>query len=146
MTLRLLALALGTFSLLLTAADQPRPRALEAAPPPSAQLEPAPDLATVVGSCSLGPRSCVEWEGSYAGVDLKGRCKKLKGTWGDAACPAARRIGSCRQRELSSDDRMVTISYAPVKPADAKAACGKQPRAVFLKGSGAEPPAGAAQR
>jgi hypothetical protein len=118
---------------------------MEASPPPSAQLEPAPDLAKLVASCSLGPKSCVEWEGSYAGVDLKGRCQKLKGTWGEAACPAAKRIGSCTQRELSSDDRMVTISYAPVKPADAKSACGKQARAVFLKGSG-EPPAGTAQR
>lgn len=139
MTLRLLAVVLGASSLLLTGADAPRPKPTpmpvpkEAAPPPSAQLQPAPDLAKVVGSCTVSARTCVEWEGNYAGVDLKGRCQKLKGNWGDGECPVEKRIARCTQREFSSDDRMVTRSYAPVKAAEAKAACQKQPRAVFMK-------------
>ena len=133
MTPRQLAFALGASSLLLTAADSPRPRPMEATPPPPSQLQPAPDQAKVVGSCTVSAMSCVEWEGSYAGVDLKGRCQKLKGKWGDGACPAERRVGACTQREIASDDRMVTMSYAPMKPADAKAACQKQARAVFMK-------------
>jgi hypothetical protein len=124
MTLRIFAVVLGASSLLLTGAD---------APQPSAQLQPAPDDAKVVGSCTVSARTCVEWEGSYAGVDLKGRCKKLKGSWGDGGCPSEKPIGRCTQRELSSDDRMVTLSYAPAKAAEAKAACQKQPRAVFMK-------------
>jgi hypothetical protein len=137
MTLRLLAVVLGASSLLLTGADAPEPKPMpapkEASPPPSSQLHPAPDDAKVVGRCTVSAKSCVEWEGSYAGVDLKGRCQKLKGTWGDGGCPTEKRIGSCTQREFSSDDRMVTLSYAPVKAAEAKAACQKQPRAVFMK-------------
>jgi hypothetical protein len=135
MTLRLLALALGASSLLLTGADTPQkpmPMPTEA-PPPSSQLQPAPDDARVVGSCTVSARTCVEWEGSYTGVDLQGRCKKLKGSWGEGSCPAEKRIGSCTQREFSSDDRTITRSYAPVKTTEAKAACQKLPRGVFMK-------------
>jgi hypothetical protein len=137
MTLRLLAFALGASSLLLTGADapasKPMPMPVEAPPPLSSQLQPAPDDAKVVGSCAVSAKSCVEWEGSHAGVDLQARCKKLKGSWSAGSCPAERRIASCTQREFSSDDRTITWAYAPVKAAEAKAACQKQPRGVFMK-------------
>jgi hypothetical protein len=134
MTLGILAVVLGASSLLLIGADAPqKPMPVEAPPPPSSQLQPAPDDAKVVGSCTVSAKSCVEWEGSYAGVDLKGRCKKLKGSWGEGSCPAEKRVGSCTQREFSSDDRTITRSYAPVKATEAKAACQKLPRGVFMK-------------
>jgi hypothetical protein len=132
MTLRPLVLALAASSLLLTAADRSKPKALEAPPPPPSQLEPPPDAVKLVRSCRLDATSCLEWEGAFTGVDLKQRCRKLKGTWGEGACPTAERIGTCTQRETSSDDRTVTRSYAPVKPEDARTACRKQPRAVFM--------------
>jgi hypothetical protein len=132
MTMRPLVLALAASSLLLTAADRPRPKPMEAPPPAASQLEPAPDAVKLVRSCQVDSRSCVEWEGAFAGVDLKARCRKLKGTWSEGACPTGQRIGTCTQRETSSDDRSVTRSYAPMKPEDARAACQKQPRAVFM--------------
>lgn len=132
MTTRPLVFALAAASLLLTAADRPKPKPMEPPPPPPSQLEPAPEAAKLVRSCQVSATSCLEWEGTFTGVDLRARCQKLKGTWSEGACPAAQRIGACTQREPSSDDRTVTRAYAPARPEDAKAACRKLPRAVFM--------------
>jgi hypothetical protein len=132
MTTRPLALAVALSSLLLVAAQDEKPMPMEAAPPPPTNLEPAPTDARLLGSCTVDARSCLEWEGVFAGVDLKARCQKTKGSWSDAACPTERRVGTCTQREISTDDRTLTRSYPPVKAADAKAACKKQPRAAFM--------------
>jgi hypothetical protein len=132
MKLRPLVFAFAASSFLLTGADRPKPKHMEPPPPPPSQLEPAAEAAKLVRSCQVSAKSCLEWEGTFAGVDLKARCKKLKGAWSEGGCPTDQRIGSCTQREPSSDDRTVTRSYSPVKLEEAKAACQKQPRAVFM--------------
>jgi len=133
MTFRPHLLALAAASLLLTAADHPRPPPLEAPAPAPAQLEPAPEEPRPVRSCRVDARTCIDWEGTFAGVDLPARCRKLKGAWSDAACPAAPQVATCAQREPSGDERTVIRSYPPASAADARAACQKLPRAVFMK-------------
>jgi hypothetical protein len=132
MTTRPLAFAVALTSLLLVAAQADKPMPKEAPPPPPVDLQPAPDDARLLGSCTVDAKSCLEWEGAFTGVDLKARCQKAKGTWSDGACPTENRVGTCTQRETSSDDRTMTRSFAPVKAADAKAACKKLPRAAFM--------------
>jgi hypothetical protein len=132
MTNRPLTLAVALTSLLLVAAQAEKPMPKEAEPPPPSNVEPPPDDARLLGSCRIDAKSCLEWEGDFAGVDLKARCQKAKGSWSEGACPTEQRVGTCTQRETSSDDRAMTRSYAPVKAADAKAACKKLPRAAFL--------------
>jgi hypothetical protein len=130
---RPLVLALAASTLLLTAADRPRPPPMEAPPPRPTQLEPAPEEARPVRSCRVDARTCIDWEGDFPGVDLKARCKALKGTWGDGACPTEKQVGTCTVREMSSRDRSVTHAYPPVSAADARTACLKEPRASFMK-------------
>jgi hypothetical protein len=133
MPLRPQVLALAASTLLLAAADRPRPPPMEVQPPPASQLAPAPEEARPVRSCRVSAVKCIDWEGDYPGVDLKGRCKALRGTWSDGACPTEKQVGTCTVREFSSRDRSVTHAYPPQGADDARADCLKEPRASFMK-------------
>jgi len=108
-------------------------------PPPMAAGEPAPafaskpaDTVQVVGSCRTGKASCVDFAGDFAGGAAEARCKKLKGTWSAAACPADGLVASCIERVTGGEDRTLTRAYKPVTAKAARAECKKTARGVFL--------------
>ncbi|HET9553472.1 MAG TPA: hypothetical protein VFP50_10935, partial [Anaeromyxobacteraceae bacterium] len=103
-----------------------------AEPAPSGVAPPA-ETAAIVGSCRVPKDTCVDYEGTFAGGAGQAKCQKAKGTWSDAPCPAGGVVGTCRQRETGSDDRVLIRSYAPATEKSAKAACKKTPRGVFQR-------------
>jgi hypothetical protein len=107
-------------------------RLTPADPAPAAIAVPDEPKVTIIGSCALGGNACSDYEGAFAGVDVKALCAKAKGTWSSSACPAAGIIGNCTQREVGSEDRVITRTYAPGKVDAAKKACVNLPRGIFL--------------
>lgn len=124
------AAALVATALLTAAAPRPRPVALEE-PAPSGVTPPADD-AVIVGSCRVAGGACVDYEGALTAADAQARCRKARGAFQAAACPAAGLVGTCRVRDTGTDDRELTRFYKPVTEKAARAACKKQPRAVYL--------------
>jgi hypothetical protein len=129
---RYLAAALAVGAVVLLGAAGPKPPPISTAEPAPSGVAPPPSTVQIVGSCTVGKGTCVDYEGTFAGGAGPARCRKAKGTWSDDACPTERRVGTCRQRETGSDDRTLTRSYQPATEKGAKAACRKTPRGVFL--------------
>jgi hypothetical protein len=126
-----LALAALVATALLTAASpKPAPTATQE-PAPSGVAPPADD-AVIVGSCKVSKEQCVDFEGTFPGGEAPARCKKLKGTWRDESCSADGRVGTCTVRDTGTDNRVLTRWYKPATEATARAACKKQPRAVYM--------------
>lgn len=107
-------------------------------PPPQAKAEPAPafaqkpaDAVAVAGGCRVSKVSCVDLAGTFGGAH-EARCKQLKGTWSTEPCPEAGLVATCTQREVGSQDRTLTRSYAPTTAKAARAECQKKARGVFL--------------
>jgi hypothetical protein len=90
---------------------------------------PAAPTGGLLGSCQFAAISCTTYEGPPAPA-VKEACLKYKGTWSDAACPAAGIAGTC----LSTDSgvRLSTHTYAPGTADTAKTACGNTPGGTFV--------------
>jgi hypothetical protein len=130
---RPLAALAATCAVALLTAASPKPRPTAAVEPPPSGVAPPPETSTIVGSCRVAADTCVDYEGTFAGGAGPARCRTHKGTWSDAACPAEKVVGTCRQRETGSDDRVLVRSYPPATEKSAKAACKATPRGVFQK-------------
>ncbi len=125
-----LAAAALAFTALLTAAA-PKPRPMEAKPPPPANLTPPADEVVMAGACLVGKDQCVDYEG-FAAAEAQARCKKQKGTFQAEACRAEGRVGTCTVRETGTDNRVLTRWYPPATEKSARAECKKAARGVYL--------------
>lgn len=126
------AVAVAAFNTAL-AAGRPRKAAAPDVPPtPAAGVVPVA-IAAPAGSCAVPAKArCTDYAGAFAGTDPKGDCARAGGTWSDGPCPAQGRVGTCTQREVGTDARVLVRAYAPAKVDDARRECTQAPRAVFM--------------
>lgn len=126
------AVAAAAFTTAL-AAGKPKKAATPAAPPvPAVTLAPAA-LQPPAGSCAVPAKArCTDYAGAFAGTDPKADCARAGGTWRDGPCPAEGRVGTCTQREVGTDARVLLRVYAPAKADEARRECTQAPRAVFM--------------
>ena len=96
------------------------------APTPVAPVAPTGGL---LGSCQFAAISCTTYEGPPSPA-VKEACLQYKGTWSDAACPAAGIAGTCLS--TNSGVRLSTHTYAPGTADTAKTACGNTPGGTFV--------------
>ena len=86
--------------------------------------------ASIVGSCSIANGiSCADYEDMPA-QQPKEMCTKYGGKWSTAACPAAKRVGTCVQKQQPRG-RILTHSYPPATAASARKACANTPGGTF---------------
>ncbi len=112
-----------------TTTATPAPAATTAPATPTPVAAPAAPTGGLLGSCQFAAISCSTYEGPPSPA-VKEACLKYKGTWSDAACPAAGIAGTC----LSTDSgvRLSTHTYAPGTADTAKTACGNTPGGTFV--------------
>jgi hypothetical protein len=130
---RVAATVLAACAAALVAADAPR-KAKPMRSEESKPVEAVPAAAmTADGSCTAADKkTCTEYSGAFAGSDPRAACEKAGGAWSDGACPSEGRVGTCTQREVGTDARVIVRSYAPTSADDAKQECTKAPRAAFM--------------
>jgi len=107
-------------------------RLTPADPAPAAVSVPQEPVVPIAGSCTLAGNACSDYAGAFSGVDVQALCAKAKGTWQSSPCPTEGSVGSCTQRQVGSEDRVVTRTYAPGSADAAKKTCVNSPRGIFL--------------
>lgn len=107
-------------------------RLTPADPPPASIPVPEEPKAPIVGSCTVGGNACSDYQGEFAGVDVRALCAKASGTWSASACRAGATVGTCTQRQ-DGEDRIITRTYAPESADAARKACVNSPRGIFLQ-------------
>jgi len=93
-------------------------------------LIPAPvGAGSIVGSCTIANGiSCSDYE-NLPEKKPKEMCLKYGGKWSAAACPTAKRVGTCTQTQ--SGGKIRTHSYPPSTVEVARKACANTPGGKF---------------
>jgi hypothetical protein len=124
------ALLALTLAAPLAAAAADKPKAMEATPPPAANLAPAER--PTLGRCEVSKQLCIDFEGEFAEGVAAATCARARGTFAAGACPDEGRLGTCFFRQPGSAERTLYRHYRPGDAKALKSECKKRPGSAWL--------------